>query len=385
MAFDIIIIGAGLGGYSLAKEFRRLNQQDSILIICSDDGSYYSKPLLSTGFAKHKPAAGLVAKSANQMAEDLNISIYASTEVLAIDKEKRTVKIENSLEPLQYSKALVLAVGAAPLDIPLPSVLEGRCHPINDLMDYGKFREQLGGLKNIAIIGSGLVGTEYANDMIAAGLNVDVVALDDGPLQLLLPPPLSQAVKNELARLGINWHFNCAIKNARLNQNEQLELQLTNQDKITCDIVLSAVGLRPRIKLAQNAQLEVNHGIVVDETMQTSDPHIYALGDCAEINGNVLMYVAPLTLCAKALAKTLNGQSTKVTIPATPVIVKTPGCPVVSNPPTAEEQGQWQIEGDAPDLKATYIDPEGTLKGFALTGKKVIERMKLAKQLPAII
>lgn len=385
MVFDIIIIGSGLGGYTLVREIRRLNKEKRILIVTADDGTYYSKPMLSTGFAKHKSAAALAGKSANQMADDLDITVYANTQVLSIDKEQKRVNIENALESIIYSETLVLATGAEPVNIPLPKALEGRTLAINDLMDYGTFREQLGGQKNVAIIGSGLVGTEYANDMVNGGLNVSVIALDDGPLQLLLPPTLSQTVQQQLADLGINWHFNCSIEDACLNDNEQIELSLTNGTKLTCDIVLSAVGLRPRTQLAKAAGLVVSQGIKVDANLQTSDENIYSLGDCAEINGNVLMYVAPLTVSAKALAKTLTGEATPVKIPASPVIVKTPGCPVVANPPPKDSEGQWQIEGEAPDLKACFYDNDNNLTGFGLCGKKVMERMKLSKQLPAII
>jgi rubredoxin-NAD+ reductase len=97
------------------------------------------------------------------------------------------------------------------------------------------------------------------------------------------------------------------------------------------------------------------------------------------------MYVAPLTLSAKALAHTLNGDVTPVAIPASPVIVKTPTCPVVANPPLAGAEGRWEIEGDSPDLKACFYSEDNQLLGFGLTGNKVRERMKLAKQLPAIL
>ncbi|NQZ09780.1 MAG: FAD-dependent oxidoreductase, partial [Algicola sp.] len=154
---------------------------------------------------------------------------------------------------------------------------------------------------------------------------------------------------------------------------------------INCDLVLSATGLRPRIELAKSSGITVDRGIVVNETLKTCDDNIYSLGDCAQINGLILMYVAPLAACSKALAKTLNGDLTAVAIPASPVIVKTPACPVVSSPPPMNATGEWQIEGEAPDMKACFVAPEGNLLGFGLTGKKVMERMKLAKQLPAIL
>ncbi|MFT4924781.1 MAG: rubredoxin-NAD+ reductase [Phenylobacterium sp.] len=384
MDFDIIIIGSGLGGYNLVKEFRRLNTEASILMICADDGRYYSKPMLSTGFAKNKSATDLMMKSADDMAAAFDITIYCSTTVEAIDKETRLLTVDSRPDALCYEQALVFATGAAPIDIPLPRALENRCFPINDLQDYDRFRRKLGHRKHVTIIGSGLVGTEYSNDLIDSGMGVDVIALDNAPLQLLLPPPLSEAVQQQLAAKGINWHFNASISDATLTDG-QVQLTLSTGETIHTDQVLSAIGLRPRTTLAEQAGLTVNRGIVVDKTLRTNVDNIYALGDCAEIAGQVLMYVAPLTVCAKALAKTLTGTPTVVQMPAAPVIVKTPACPVVSNPARPDASGEWIYEGQAPDLKATFVSKNGALLGFALTGKKVVERMKLAKQLPALI
>jgi rubredoxin-NAD+ reductase len=385
MTFDIIIIGSGLAGYTLVKDFRRLNKTASILMLSNDDASYYSKPMLSTGFAKHKSAADLAMQSATQMAQTLDITIYASTEVVSIDKTAKSIMVEGAQQSIGYNQSLVFATGAEPARIPLPNALNGRCFTINDLTDYGQFREHLGDHKNVTIIGSGLVGTEYANDMCDSGLNINVISLEDAPLQLLLPKPLSVNVQEQLANKGINFHFNTSISDAALTEDGQLMLELTNGTSINCDLVLSATGLRPRIKLAQESGITVDRGIVVNETLKTDDDNIYSLGDCAQINGLILMYVAPLAACSKALAKTLNGDLTAVAIPASPVIVKTPACPVVSNPPPMNAVGEWQFEGEAPDLKACFVAQDGSLLGFGLTGKKVMERMKLAKRLPAIL
>lgn len=396
MIFDIIIVGSGMAGYALVKEFRRLDKSASILMISADDGRYYSKPLLSTGFAKNKSADDIATKTTEQMAQSLDITIYSATSVQSLNREARSLRLESlDLEApdlknhssVTYRRALILATGAAPARIPLPGALDEHCLPINDLQDYSRFRQQLGERKRVTIIGSGLVGTEYANDLSDAGVHVNVIALDDVPLQLLLPKPLSEAVQQQLAQNNpIEWHFNNSIAAATIiDAQEQIQLTLTNGETIITDLVLSAVGLKPRITLAEQAGLAVNRGIVVDQTLKTNDDNIYALGDCAEINGHVLMYVIPLNFSAKALAKTLNGTPTPVTIPAAPVVVKTPACPVVSCLPHHGEQGNWQIEGETPDLKARFIGDDGSLLGFALTGKKVGERMKLAKLLPAIL
>ncbi len=387
MNFDIIIIGSGLAGYTLVKEFRRLDKTTSILLISADDGRYYSKPMLSTGFAKNKSADELTMKSVVEMVEGFDMTIFHSTSVNAVDKAAKTLTVDNRPETLHYQQ-LVFATGAAPTEIPLPDALNSRCFPINDLEDYHRFRQQLqtDARKNVTIIGAGLVGTEYANDLADAGVNITVVALDDRPLQLLLPQPLSAAVQAALAQKNVDFNFNASIADAELSSDsDKLHITLSTGKTFTTDLVLSAVGLKPRIALAEQAGVAVNRGIVVNQSLRTNDQSIYALGDCAEINGHVLMYVAPLTVSAKALAKTLSGTPTEVKIPASPVIVKTPACPVVSCTAQHGETGEWIFEGEAPDLKATFIAEDQSLLGFALTGKKVMERMKLAKQLPAIV
>ena len=395
MTFDIIILGSGLAGYTLAKTLRQQKNDASIAIVTSDDGRFYSKPLLSTGFAKNKSADELATKTANMMADELNISVFNHTFVERIDRENKALVIKDKDFPMNYQQALVLATGAAPIQIPLPKAIKDRTFGINDLDDYQTFRDNLAKSSNetprvaprVAIVGSGLVGTEYANDLILSGAKVSVISLDQSPLQLLVPSELGQNVQIALSDKGVNWYFNTTIDTASVDEHN-INLTLKDSSTIECDIVLSAVGLAPRDKLAADANLETNRGIVVNEYLQTSDPYIYALGDCARINGVNLMYVAILTLGAKTLTKTLSGdggEKTALTMPASPVIVKTPSCPVVASPPEKDAQGSWTIEGEAPNMKACFYDQDMNLLGFGLTGKKVMERMKLAKQLPAIL
>src|SRR5699024_5544508 len=139
------------------------------------------------------------------------------------------------------------------------------------------------------------------------------------------------------------------------------------------DVVLSAIGLRPALALRRQAGLEVAHGVVVDRTLQTSDPHIYALGDCAEVAGLFRPFVSPLMQAARALGRTLAGEPTQVRYPALPVIVKTPACPTIVYPP-ASDDGDWIVAGEAPDLVARYVGADDRLLGFALTGAAIKQR-----------
>src|SRR5690606_8007468 len=123
----------------------------------------------------------------------------------------------------------------------------------------------------------------------------------------------------------------------------------------------------------------------VDRQLRTSHANIFALGDCAEVNGINLLYVMPLMTCARALAQTLAGNPTTVAYGPMPVTVKTPACPLVVSPPPPGHDGTWQVQGQGADLKVLCHDREGRLLGYALTGTAVMEKLALNRQLPPLM
>lgn len=129
----------------------------------------------------------------------------------------------------------------------------------------------------------------------------------------------------------------------------------------------------------------MNRGVVVDRQLRTSHANIFALGDCAEVDGINLLYVMPLMTCARALAQTLAGNPTAVAYGPMPVTVKTPACPLVVSPPPAGMEGSWQVEGSGADLKVLCHGADGQLLGYALTGAAVMEKLALNRQLPPLM
>lgn len=380
----LVIVGTGLAGYNLAKEFRKLDSERPLLILTQDDGRNYSKPMLSTGFTKGKSADELAMNSVEQMREQLKAEIRTGVSVNAIDRTAKTLQVEGEIIP--YGD-LVLALGADVFRPALGGDATELVYSVNDLQDYARFRQVMADKKKVIVIGGGLIGCEFANDLSNGGISVDVVEPVGRVLPALLPERASEAVANGLASLGVNFHFGHSVKGV-WHDHGGVSVELSNGERVNGDVVLSAIGLRPRIQLALVAGLKAERGIVVDRFLRTSDPSIYALGDAAEVDGKVLLYVLPLMAAARALAKTLAGQPTAVQYPAMPVQVKTPVCPVVVAPVVPGTPGNWEIEAEGNDVKALFRNPEGQLIGFALTGAQAgnsAVKMELTRQLPPIL
>jgi rubredoxin-NAD+ reductase len=234
------------------------------------------------------------------------------------------------------------------------------------------------------VIGAGLIGCEFTNDLLNGGYTVEAVDPMNYCLPTLLPETAGRAVQSALEAKGATFHFGPLATDVNKTA-DGYSVALNNGQTIEADAVLSAVGVRPRTLLAADAGIECGRGVKTDKFLRTNVDNVYAIGDCAEVEGHVLVYVAPLMAAARALAATLTGTPTEVAYPAMPVTIKTPACPVCVSPVARDAEGEWTIEADGQDVKALFHSPEGELLGFALTGQAVKERMPLTKQLPPIL
>lgn len=375
----IVIVGSGLAGYTLLREIRKRDTTTPVTLVTADDGAFYSKPNLSNALIAGKTAAALAGAGAEKMATDLNATILTHTRVTAIDTHGQRVRT-SSVE-LAYSK-LILALGADP--IPHGLVGEGAASvvAVNDLADYAVFRSAIDGKRRVTVLGGGLIGCEFANDLAHAGFAVDVVHLGGWPLERLLPVEAGQRLADSLAALGVTWHFGRTAKSVEPTASGY-QVGLDNGEAITADVVLSAIGLRPRTQLAQAAGIPVGRGIQTNRLLETGVANVYAMGDCAEVEGLNLPYVQPLMVQARALAATLTGTPTPVVYPAMPVMVKTPAHPVAVLPPKLGAAGGWKVACGDTGICALHVDDSGRLQGFALTGSETGRRNTLVKELAA--
>ena len=182
----VVVLGSGLAGYTLVRELRKLNRELSVTLITRDSGDYYAKPMLSNSLAHGKEAGSLILGTADELAAQLNMTVLAGCEVHAIDRANK--RLDTSAGIVVYDN-LVLALGADPIRIPLQGDAADAVLSVNDLSDYAHFRECLAAAKSIAIMGAGLIGCEFANDLAAAGYAVSVVDPGLYPLSGLLPEP----------------------------------------------------------------------------------------------------------------------------------------------------------------------------------------------------
>lgn len=361
----VVIIGSGHAGYGLAQALRKADPQLEIRVLTQESGHIYSKPALSIALAQGRTAATLATESPLAIEQRLGIRIYAGCKVERIDTQAR--RLHTSLGEMDYGQ-LVLASGASAVRLPIEGCAEALLS-VNNLHDYQAFRQRLKDVKSVAILGDGLIGCEFANDMASNGYKVRVIGLGAWPMERLLPKAAGQHLQQALSGLGVQWNLRTTLQRIERN-SDGYRLTLADGQVVEADLVLSAVGLRPNLELALEAGLDCGRGIKVDAQLQTSHPGIYALGDCVEINGQLLPYLAPINEGIRALAKTLLGQPTAAHYPLAPVTVKTPVAPLCLLTPPGDCQGQWRCDPTSDGLSAAFHDQAGALRGFVLLGRQ---------------
>jgi len=239
MNAPVVIVGTGLAGYNLAREFRKLYSETPLLLITADDGRSYSKPMLSTGFGKNKDADGLSMAEPGAMAEQLKAEVRTHTRISGIDPGHKRLWIGE--ESVIY-RDLILAWGAETVRVPIEGDAADAVFPINDLEDYARFRAAAAGKHRVLLLGAGLIGCEFANDLILGGYEVQLVAPCEQVMPTLLHPAAAAAVQAGLESLGARFHLGPVLN--RLQRVEDgLEAHLSDGQVIPCDVVVSAIGL----------------------------------------------------------------------------------------------------------------------------------------------
>lgn len=377
MSHGIVIIGSGFAARQLVKNLRKQDSQVAISVIAADSIDEYNKPDLSHVISLGQRADEMTRQSAGEFAEQYNVRLFPYTWIKEIDAQARVVKSTD--HQWCYDK-LVLATGASAF---IPPVA-GRelMLTLNSQLEYRACESQLFDARRVLIVGGGLIGSELAMDFTRAGKSVTLVDNAASILASLMPPEVSSRLQHRLTDMGVHLLLKSQLQS--LEQTARGIRATFDRDRhVEVDAVISATGLRPETALARSAGVEVNRGIVVDSTLKSSNPDIYALGDCAEIDGQLLPFLQPIQISAMTLAKNLLGGNAPLKLPAMLVKVKTPELPLHLAGETRRCDLNWQISTEAQGMVAKGVDAEGQLRAFVVSEDKMKEAFALLKALSA--
>lgn len=382
MTNTVVIIGSGMAGYNLARELRRSGSDRPVVVVCNDAGAAYLKPQLSNALSSGKSAEQLISQQASALAEQIGVTIHPSTHVTRVDVASREVHCEAEAGPFSIGYAdLVFATGARPNALAVEIDGTPWIRSVNHLEDFRALHERARTARAAVVVGAGLIGVELADDMAKHGLATHLISVDPMPLARLLPAAAQTYLRDCLTGNGIQFHGGTTVARITETSDGCANVLLTEGATLAADLIVIATGLSPRIDLATSAGLAVDRGIVTDEFLQTSNERVYAIGDCAAVQGQVQMFVAPLLQQARALAKTLAGERTSVRYQTTPIAVKSGSCPVRVVAPAPVTTGEWIADGIESGMQLRFVDDVGIVRGFAALGAASANTASLIKQL----
>lgn len=375
MNSGIVIVGSGFAARQLVKNIRKHDVSVPIRLIAADSMDEYSKPDLSHVVSLNQQAFDMTRQGAGEFAEQYNLVLQRFSRVSEIDPRNR--QIQCGEQQWQYDK-LVLATGSSALLPQIPG--KELMFTLNSQQEFLACEAALRDAHRVMILGGGLIGSELAMDFCRAGKQVILVDNAASLLASLIPPEVSSRLQHRLNQMGVELLFNQQL--ISLAKNPQgINAQLSNGRLIGIDAVVTAIGLRPNVELAQRAGLAVGRGIQVNRQLQTSDPDIYALGDCAEIEGKVLPFLQPIQFSAMTLAKNLLGASEGVVLPAMLVKVKTPELPLHLAGETQRADLRWQISAEPQGLVAKGYDEAQQLRAFVVSEAHMKQAFGLLREL----
>ncbi|WP_353237248.1 FAD-dependent oxidoreductase [Limnohabitans sp.] len=297
----IVVVGAGKAGWQLVQNLRSQLPDTPITLVTACAGDVYDKPLLSVAMARQIQPQALVKETGSEAAARWQVRLLAHTQALHICPESRTLRTTQG--PLRYAH-LVLAHGAeAALPAPLRADL---CWRINHLQAYQRFQAALGHTpRHVAIVGAGLIGSELANDLALGGHRVTLIDTQARPLARWTADQAGEPLLAAWSGLPIHFMGTVQLQDMQ-RQGDQYRLTTSDGQTVMADQVVAATGLVTPTRLARSADLVWQNGIAVDaQTLQTSVPQIYALGDCISVNGQSSRFIEPILRQAQTLTAAL--------------------------------------------------------------------------------
>ncbi|MCU0735853.1 MAG: FAD-dependent oxidoreductase [Methylotetracoccus sp.] len=312
---NVVIIGSGIAGITLAEEIRKLAPAQPVTLLTRETHGYYSRPMLSHGFSRDDVETKIILRPFDALRQH-GIEVRDGVDVIAVDRQRRAVSFRcgSANEHLEYTR-LVFATGSDAL-IPRPfqsqTALFCVLNSLDDLIALRRLRADVLAEHRIphwAIIGGGLIGCELASDLTKSGDQVTLFHALPRLMERQLQQEDSAALAALLADSGVGLRLDSAVQGFERSGNGYA-VRLETGEEGGFDGIVAACGFKPRVDLAREAGLSVGRGILVDNYLATADPAVFAIGDVAECaDGRIYAYVLPIRSQALWLAKRLCGQS----------------------------------------------------------------------------
>jgi nitrite reductase (NADH) large subunit len=300
----LVVIGNGMAAMRVVEELLRVAPELYVITVFgSEPLGNYNRILLSPVLAGETPVAEILLNRPEWYARH-GIVLHADDPVVMIDRRRRVVRAQSGYTT-SYDR-LLLATGSDPVVIPVPGNTLPGVISFRDLRDVEEMVQATRHYRNAVVIGGGLLGLEAANGLLRQGMNVTVVHLLDSLMERQLDRNAGALLRSSLEARGVQFMMPAQTE-AILGSARVSGVRFKGGRELPADLVVMAVGIRPNIKLAQSAGLRCERGIMVDDTLQTYDPHIYAVGECVQHRGTTYGLVAPLWeqagVCATHLAQ----------------------------------------------------------------------------------
>jgi nitrite reductase (NADH) large subunit len=340
MKHRLVIIGNGMAPGRMLEHLDELGaERFSITIFNAEPRVNYNRLMLSPVLSGEKTYAQIITHDDDWYAQR-GIRLHKASKVVEIDRQARRVRSVNGLVA-EYD-ALIVATGSDPFIVPVP----GRDLPgVLTYRDLDDVEAMLGVAKaggRAVVIGGGLLGLEAAAGLREQGMQVTVLHLMATLMERQLDPAAGYLLEKAFTERGIEV-LTRANTEAILGEHRVEGVRLADGRELPADLVVMAVGIRPSAGLAREAGLDCNRGVLVDDGMRTSDPHIYALGECVEHRGHCYGLVAPLYEMAEVLARRLCGEDIVYTGSQTSTKLKVTGIDLFSAGDFAEGEDREEI------------------------------------------
>ena len=379
MKQKLVLIGNGMAGVRALEELFKHNTTDAkngnsggsdlydITVIGAEPHPNYNRIMLSPVLAGEQTINDIILNSL-EWYEENNITLVTGDAAREISRIKKSVITESGKE-FPYDR-LLIATGSKPFIIPVPGADKEGVLGFRDIYDVDTMIQASKDYKKAVIVGGGLLGLEAANGLMKQGMDVTVVHLLDSLMERQLDKPASDLLKTSLEQRGMKFLMEAST--AEIVGDERVtSVKFADGSEIDADLVVMAVGIRPNLELAKKAGIHCERGIVVNDTMQTFDPIVYAVGECAQHRGACYGLVAPLFEQAKVAANHLaQVGSTRYIGSMTSTKLKVTGIDLFSAGDFNEEEGDevLQMQDVASGVYKKLVLKDNVIKGAVMFG-----------------